>query len=99
PDHDVTPSGAHAERADEDRGDRAAEEKAEDRREMESKKPGGAREAKLGEGVPRERHFPGNDETADDARDDRDDEAGRDRVLHELVAEKSDELVHQCVSP
>ncbi len=99
PDDDVASACSHAERPDEHRGHGAPEEQAEDRREMQEKETGGAGEAELGQRVHRERHIPRNDETADDPGDDRDDEAGRDRVLHKFVAEKTDQLVHQCPSP
>ena len=65
-------------------------------KQQKARRPG---EAELGERVNGERHVASHNESADDARDDRDDEPGRERVLHELVSEQPYELVHQWPSP
>ena len=66
---------------------------------MHEEESSGAGEAKLRQRVNGERHVARDDETTDDARDDRDDESRRYGVLNELVAEERDELLHQLVSP
>ena len=89
----VSLADSNPQTADEDRREHRSRQQPQNRREAQEDEARGTGESDFGQGVDGEGHVAGHDEPADQAGHDRNQDAGDQGVLNEVVAEEMDQLV------